>query len=222
MRNIEITNLLRHFGFKISLAVVAVVLATALAHFEHRARVVSVGETEPIPVELDMAQLPLEPSVGFANVLSLKPEILDQVSVLGPDKPDFDKKAPYYEEMIQTAARRHQISPALIKAVIQTESRFNAGAVSSQGAVGLMQLLPSTARSMGFSSPLEPYNNINAGARYLKILLREYNDDEVLALAAYNCGPDAIRRYGNTLPPFNETRSFVANVMHYYQSYIES
>ena len=150
------------------------------------------------------------------------PEILDQVKGQAPEKPYFDAKAQRYEEMIQEAARRHKVSPALIKAVIQAESRFNQSAVSSQGAVGLMQVLPSTARSMGVASPYEAINNIDAGVLYLKQLLTEFNDDEYLALAAYNCGPDAIRRYGNAMPPFRETKSFVAKVMRYYHSYIDT
>jgi soluble lytic murein transglycosylase-like protein len=71
-------------------------------------------------------------------------------------------------------------------------------------------------------SPYEPDNNIDAGVLYLRKLLTEFNEDEHLALAAYNCGPDAIRRYGNKMPPFRETKSFVARVMRYYQSHIDS
>ncbi|MDR2444087.1 MAG: lytic transglycosylase domain-containing protein [Deltaproteobacteria bacterium] len=192
-----------------------------MSYFEHQARL-EATLPEIMPIEPEQIAPPSDPGPNFASLLSPTPEILDQVKNQTPEKPDFDKKAAVYEEMIQSAARRHSISPALIKAVIQAESRFNAQAVSSQGAVGLMQVLPSTARSLGVNSPHEPYNNINAGARYLKKLLIEYNDDEYLALAAYNCGPDAIRRYGNAMPPFRETKSFVAKVMLYYQSYIDS
>jgi soluble lytic murein transglycosylase-like protein len=165
---------------------------------------------------------PLEPVAGFASELTPNPSLLAKVKDQSTGKLVFDRKLNNYEQMIHEAASTYQVSPALVKAVIQAESRFNAQAVSSQGAVGLMQILPSTARSMGVSSPLEPYNNITAGVRYLKTLLREFDDDEYLALAAYNCGPDAIRRYGNSMPPFSETRSFVSKVMSYYQSHIES
>jgi soluble lytic murein transglycosylase-like protein len=85
-----------------------------------------------------------------------------------------------------------------------------------------MQILPSTARSMGFYSPQSPRENVRAGARYLKVLLDEFGDEEALAVAAYNCGPDNVKRYGNQMPPFNETRVFVSQVMEYYQSHIDS
>jgi soluble lytic murein transglycosylase-like protein len=206
---------------KVTVAFVALALASYPAWVEHKARlagfVAQPGPALPSPE----APSP-EPAPGFAEVLTPSPDILDQVKGQVADKPDFDAKSKAYEDLIQNAARRHKVSPALIKAVIQAESRFNQSAVSSQGAVGLMQVLPSTARSMGVSSPYEPHNNINAGVLYLKQLLNEFDDDEYLAIAAYNCGPDAIRRYGNAMPPYRETKSFVAKVMRYYQSYIDT
>ncbi|MDR2405833.1 MAG: lytic transglycosylase domain-containing protein [Deltaproteobacteria bacterium] len=159
-----------------------------------------------------------------APVYSLSPnvELVDQVASRIHGKPNFDKKAGRYEEIIQEAAQENSVSPVLVKAVIQAESRFNPGAISSQGAVGLMQILPSTARSMGFSSPQIPRENVRAGVRYLKVLLDEFGDEEALAIAAYNCGPDNVKRYGNQMPPFHETRVFVSQVMEYYQSHIQS
>jgi soluble lytic murein transglycosylase-like protein len=199
-------------------ALVSLALAAGPAWVEHQARLAAI-QPEPRSVGPDPAALVPEPAIGFAEALTPTPEILDRVAGQAAVKPVFDSKALAYEEMIQSAARRHRVSPALIKAVIQAESRFNQSAVSAQGAVGLMQVLPSTARSMGVASPYEADANIDAGVLYLRQLLTEFDDDEYLALAAYNCGPDAIRRYGK-LPPYRETKSFVARVMRYYQSNI--
>ncbi|MDR1486905.1 MAG: lytic transglycosylase domain-containing protein [Deltaproteobacteria bacterium] len=219
MNTKKISLAIASVGLKVCLAGVAVGMAYVAAFFEHQARVDSI---QPPAGEIVSEKPPAQTVVAFAD--SLKPDLslLAKIKEQSSAKPVFDKKLNNYENMIHEAAKAHQVSPALIKAVIQAESRFNAQAVSSQGAVGLMQILPSTARSMGVSSPLEPYDNITAGVRYLKTLLKEFNDDEYLALAAYNCGPDAIRRYGNNMPPFRETKTFVAKVMEYYTSYIDS
>jgi soluble lytic murein transglycosylase-like protein len=123
--------------------------------------------------------------------------------------------------MIENTARLHQVSPVLVKAVIQAESNFNPNAVSQNGAVGLMQLMPNTARSMGITDLTDPQDNITAGVKYLRQLLTQFNDDERLAIAAYNCGPEVMKRFGGRLPPFKETRAFVDKVMLYYNFHLE-
>ena len=205
---------------KASLVVMVVGLSTTIAHLELKARQAqnAPDQVSPLAPPAPAEPEPLPVTVGLAP----NHYLLDQVKVQTNQKPSFDQKSTRYDEMIEEASRRHRISPALVKAVIQAESKFDTRAVSAQGAVGLMQILPSTARSMGVSSPQEPYNNITAGVRYLKMLLDEFGNDEYLALAAYNCGPDTIKRYGGKMPPFSETRSFVRQVMSYYQSHIES
>ncbi|MDR2366751.1 MAG: lytic transglycosylase domain-containing protein [Deltaproteobacteria bacterium] len=218
-RNLNITSLIYKACLKASLAVMVLGLSITIAKLESEAGQ-DLANSEPMGQSTPIALAP-EPSpvtVGLAP----NPYLLDQVKDQTNRKPLFDKKSTRYDDMIEEAARRHRISPALVKAVIQAESKFDTQAVSSQGAVGLMQILPSTARSMGVSSPQEPYNNITAGVRYLKMLLEEFGNDEYLALAAYNCGPDTIKRYGGKMPPFSETRSFVRLVMSYYQSHIDS
>jgi soluble lytic murein transglycosylase-like protein len=231
MRNNKLKHLLGAAGWKVTAAFMALALAAGPAWLEHRARLAEsdvnpkpAGPPSPPAAPQDALQDALQDAAAAADelaaLLPTNPELLEQVKDQIADRPDFDAKSARYEELILAAARRHEVNPALIKAVIQAESRFNSSAVSSQGAVGLMQILPSTARSMGFSSPYEPKNNIDAGVLYLKTLLEEFGDDEYLALAAYNCGPDAIRRYGNAMPPFRETKTFVAKVMRYYQSYL--
>ncbi|MDR1677584.1 MAG: lytic transglycosylase domain-containing protein [Deltaproteobacteria bacterium] len=228
MFNLTLTKLVFKFGLNVIMAVACVSLATAVAHMEHNSRLEHQARLDLVlPQTLAADTQETAPSVMEPDkeplIVGLSPnyDLLDQV-VQASTKPLFDRKSSAYEQMIDKAARKYRISPALVKAVIQTESNFNSRAVSAQGAVGLMQILPSTARSMGISSPLEPYNNITAGVRYLKMLLEEFGNDEYLAVAAYNCGPEAIKRYGGKMPPYNETKIFVRQVMHYYQSHIES
>jgi hypothetical protein len=115
---------------------------------------------------------------------------------------------------------KHNIDPYLIKAVIWAESSFNAYAVSPSGAIGLMQLMPFTAKAMGAYSPFDPEQNISAGAKYLKYLLNKFKATE-LALAAYNAGPYNVQRYGG-IPPFSETRRYVSKTMKYYNSQREN
>jgi len=117
-----------------------------------------------------------------------------------------------YEELIQEAALRFALAPALIRAVIRTESAFNASAVSSAGAQGLMQLMPELANEMGVTDPFDPRENIMAGSQYLSALLTDYAGDVELALASYNAGPGAVEHYGG-IPPFEETQRYVRTVL---------
>ncbi len=112
---------------------------------------------------------------------------------------------------VERIAEQNQLSPELIHSVIRTESNYDAYAVSPKGALGMMQLIPSTARRFGVSNVFDPADNIQGGARYLKYLLDLYKGDGVLALAAYNAGEGAVSRYGG-IPPFPETWNYVAAV----------
>ena len=114
-------------------------------------------------------------------------------------------------ETVDRIARQNQLSPRLVHSVIQAESNYDPNAVSPKGALGLMQLIPSTARRFGVSNVFDPAENIQGGARYLKYLLDVYKGDEALALAAYNAGEGAVARYGG-VPPFPETLGYVAKV----------
>ncbi len=116
-----------------------------------------------------------------------------------------------YEEIISRYAAQHDVSPALVKAVIHAESAFNPQARSKAGAQGLMQLMPATARELGVSSPFDPEQNIEAGVRYLAQMLRSFNHDVRLATAAYNAGPGTVRRYRG-VPDYAETRAYVERV----------
>jgi len=115
-------------------------------------------------------------------------------------------------------AQALSLDPALIEAVIQAESAFDPHAVSHKGAVGLMQLMPATAARYGVSDRRDPIQNIIGGARYLRDLLDEFRDIP-LALAAYNAGENAVRRYGNSVPPYRETQTYVHRVQTFYQRF---
>lgn len=123
------------------------------------------------------------------------------------------------DALIRLAALSHDIEEALLRAVIDVESRFNPVARSSRGAMGLMQLMPGTARRFGVSDAYDPMQNIDGGTRYLKELLRMFAGDMRLALAAYNAGEGAVLRYGRRIPPFAETQAYVAAVLSRYHDY---
>jgi soluble lytic murein transglycosylase-like protein len=131
---------------------------------------------------------------------------------------NWPAKAGIFEPIIERAARAQSVHPELVRAVIVVESAFNPRAVSPRGAVGLMQLLPATARRYGVSDPFDPEQNIVAGVHYLSDLLARYGNNLELTLAAYNAGEDAVERYGNTVPPFAETRHYVPTVLRIYRS----
>lgn len=115
--------------------------------------------------------------------------------------------------IIDSAASRSDISPQLIRAVIGAESNYEPRAVSSRGAIGLMQLLPDTAKRFGAQDPFDPVQNVSAGAAYLKWLMGFFRDDLELVLAGYNAGEQAVVRAGHKIPPYAETRAYVKKVM---------
>jgi len=119
---------------------------------------------------------------------------------------------PAYEPLIRQHASRQGVRADLVRAVIQVESAFNPRAVSPKGAMGLMQLMPATAKELGVIDPFNPAENIRAGVIYLRQLLDRYNDNEQLALAAYNAGPAAVAKYGEKVPPYKETRNYVQKI----------
>jgi hypothetical protein len=117
-----------------------------------------------------------------------------------------------YDEIIAEHASAQGVRPDLVHAVIQAESAFNPGARSVKGAMGLMQLMPATAVEYGVTNAYDPAQNIRAGVAYLKSLLSRYSENEELALAAYNAGPGAVEKYGGAVPPYRETRDYVAKI----------
>jgi hypothetical protein len=122
-----------------------------------------------------------------------------------------------YDGLIRRAAARHELDPALVGAVVKQESGFRSTAVSSAGAMGLMQLMPDTARELGVADPFDASQNIEGGTRLLRTLLDRYGGRVDYALAAYNAGPAAVDRYGG-VPPFAETKAYVRDVMANYRN----
>jgi soluble lytic murein transglycosylase-like protein len=125
--------------------------------------------------------------------------------------PTTARKFPYHDE-VEQAARECGLDAGLLHAVIGVESAYSAGAVSAKGAVGLMQLMPPTARRFGVTNAYDPLQNIRGGARYLRYLLDLFGGDLDIALAAYNAGENAVRRHGGQVPPFRETIDYVRKV----------
>ena len=123
-----------------------------------------------------------------------------------------------YNGLIGEAARLYQLPESFLRAVMRVESDFNSTVVSRAGAMGLMQLMPKTARSMGVSDPFNARQNIHGGARYLRILANRFKGDLVLTVAAYNAGEGAVQKY-NGIPPYKETQRYVRRVLKHYYAY---
>ncbi len=129
--------------------------------------------------------------------------------------PETGDRFTRYDAIIEEAARLYQLPPDFIRAVVKVESNFQPDVVSRVGAIGLMQLMPGTARSMGVVNPFDPRQNIFGGTRYLRLLANLFQGDLVLTVAAYNAGEGAVQRYRG-VPPYDETRRYVQRVLHHY------
>ncbi|MGG3623173.1 lytic transglycosylase domain-containing protein [Bacillus gobiensis] len=150
--------------------------------------------------------LPFPPNVSG----SPRPEQLPN-SITGGIPSAYAGRTPEIEEIVKEAAKNYGVDEKLIHAVISQESGYKNLAVSGAGAMGLMQLMPSTARSLGVSNALDPRQNIDGGTKYLKQMLDQHNGDVSLALAAYNAGPGNVQKYGG-IPPFKETQNYVNKI----------
>ncbi len=140
-----------------------------------------------------------------------------------PEVPDLEDQRKLLNDLpfgnaLAVAAERHDVDGLLLAAVVQTESRFVPTAVSPRGAVGLMQILPATGAMYGARDLSDPHVNLDVGCRYLRQLLRDYDGNLELALAAYNAGPAAVERYGR-VPPFRETQDYVKRVLRQYEKH---
>lgn len=123
-----------------------------------------------------------------------------------------------FDDLISSASGRYNVDPDLIRAVIKTESDFNSNARSNKGAMGLMQLMPDTARLHNVSDAFNPNENVDGGVRHLRLLLERYQGNLELSLAAYNAGAGAVEKHGG-IPPYNETREYVRKVLRFYDAF---
>lgn len=117
-----------------------------------------------------------------------------------------------FDALIESVAASHEVEPALVKAIVQAESAFDPDAVSSSGARGLMQVLPETAARFSIEDLSDPQQNLRAGVKYLKYLIELFDGNVTMAVAAYNAGPNRVRRYRG-VPPYSETRKYLTKVM---------
>ena len=140
------------------------------------------------------------------------------VAAMRKGKSGLARKAGY-DQVVDEVSRTYGLESALLHAVISVESRYNPKAVSSKGAAGLMQLMPQTAKRYGVADAFDPRQNLDGGARYLRDLLRLFNNNISLALAAYNAGEHAVMKHGNRIPPYRETLNYVPRVLDFYQRY---
>ncbi len=148
--------------------------------------------------------------------------ILDEK--MAQDKPEnsiekisFKNSRENIENLIDKYAQKNNLDPNFIKAVVKQESGFNPDAKSKCGAMGLMQLMPETAKGLGVLDAFDPEQNIEGGVKYLKSMMNRFNNDPKLALAAYNAGPGAVQKYGG-IPPYQETQNYVKNILASYET----
>ncbi|WP_159874581.1 MULTISPECIES: lytic transglycosylase domain-containing protein [Aquitalea] len=125
--------------------------------------------------------------------------------------------AAQYKPLIDQTAREFKLDADLLHSIVTVESGYNPQAISPKGAIGLMQVIPATGERFGITALADPRQNLRAGARYLRFLLSQFNNDLPLVIAAYNAGEGAVQKYRNTIPPYDETRDYVAKVLASYE-----
>ena len=181
------------------------------------------------PVNTQLPQMPdikaKTLSVPFEQVLKESSktkfgELLSPISTKNVDaklstdniKESFKPSKSQILDMVSKISKKHGVDEKLVKAVIKQESGFNPNATSHCGAMGLMQLMPKTAKGLGVKDPYNPVDNVNGGVKYLKNLLDKYNGNVILSLAAYNAGPSAVDKYDG-IPPYKETQNYVRKIL---------
>ena len=184
-----------------------------------------------LPLRFAFLGLLLLPSMGFADVYVFHDNdgVLNFTNVPthggyrriireGAPAPAAVATSGDYDDAIRLASDRHSIDADLVRAVIKAESDFNSNARSRKGAMGLMQLMPDTARLHNVLNAFDPVDNIEGGVRHLRMLLERYQGDLRLSLAAYNAGSGAVEKHGG-IPPFTETREYVRRVLRFYEAF---
>lgn len=161
---------------------------------------------------------PLSASLGSGRMVGKGLTVSMPTSLNLPGRSSFNAelKRAEYASLVDQAARAHNLDPQLLHAVIHAESAYKPTAVSSKGAMGLMQLMPGTAARYGVDNPFDPAQNVFGGARYLSDLMGMFGSNVVLAVAAYNAGEGNVIKYGRQIPPFSETQNYVSKVLGLY------
>lgn len=139
-------------------------------------------------------------------------------SAANPTPAKSGSKVVSFDDIISRYSSHYGLDDSLVRAVIKAESNYNPQARSNKGAQGLMQLIPETARDMQVSDPFDPEDNIRGGSRYLRLMLDQFGGNVELALAAYNAGPNAVKRFGG-IPPYQETQNYVVKVKNFHRQY---
>jgi soluble lytic murein transglycosylase-like protein len=202
------THIVIHAGVLFFMAFVAYIAAPQLVVAQIATTTDTTGRR--MFVNADPAPLKLTPLKQRTTIY-----MPSERSFLGESRPSVNIDRDGVEKLVREAAERHNVDPALVRAVIETESNWNPAAVSRKGALGLMQLIPTTAQRFGANDAFSPKQNVDAGVRYLKTLLERYNGNLDLALAAYNAGEGAVDR-AHGIPAFRETRNYVQKVQQAY------
>jgi soluble lytic murein transglycosylase-like protein len=169
-------------------------------------RKIFVNAEPPTMVKMNIANTPKTPKSIYLG---------GEISFMGRERPALNIDRDGVEKLVKEAAERHHVDPALVRAVIETESNWNPAARSRKGALGLMQLIPTTAVRFGVNDAFNPQQNVDAGVHYLRNLLERYNGNLDLALAAYNAGEGAVDR-AHGVPSYRETRDYVQKVQNAY------
>ena len=169
---------------------------------EKKVEQVSALETDFINIPEEQVELEDTDDIKIEST-DLKPKIS-----LNPKRSDIN-------QIIETLSEKYGVDSNFVKAIVKQESGFNPKATSKKGAMGLMQLMPATAKSLGVDDAYNPWQNVEGGVKHIKNLLSKYNDNQELALAAYNAGSGAVQKYGG-IPPYKETQNYVKSIMSMY------
>jgi soluble lytic murein transglycosylase-like protein len=207
----------RLYGSREAAEIGTIVAATSEAPTISRIDLIAMAAERQPRTEPALAMLVYEPAgVRIATSSSADRRAL-AVKGSTPSAPGKEKERVFHP-LILKAANRYQVDSALIKAIIMAESNYNPKAVSKRGAKGLMQLMPKTAEALGVGDSFDPEHNINAGVRYFRKLLNQFDGDTKLALAAYNAGSRKVREYRG-VPPFRATHRYIKRVFEYHKYY---